>query len=68
MATSPEEQPQTQNKLMFEVFIRKHNNMPEFGTYGMNFPFSESRLGYMFDLTDTPEEEIRANLIHLLFN
>lgn len=40
--------------------------MPEFGTYGINFPFSESRLGYMFDLTDTPEEEIRADLIHLL--
>lgn len=40
--------------------------MPEFGTYGINFPLSESRLGYMFDLTDTPEEEIKANLIHLL--
>ena len=40
--------------------------MPEFGTYGINFPLTESRLGYMFDLTDTPEEEIKADLIHLL--
>ena len=40
--------------------------MPEFGTYGINFPLSKSGLGYAFDLTETPDEEIRANLIHLL--
>ena len=38
--------------------------MPEFGTYGINFPLNKSRLGYMFDLTDTPEDEIKADLIH----
>ena len=36
--------------------------MPEFGTYGINFPLNKSRLGYMFDLTDTPEDEIKADL------
>ena len=40
--------------------------MPEFGTYGINFPLNKSRLGYAFDLTETPDEEIKANLIHLL--
>ena len=40
--------------------------MPEFGTYGINFPLNKSRLGYIFDLTDTPEDEIKADLIHLL--
>ena len=40
--------------------------MSEFGTYGINFPLSKSRLGYAFALTVTPDEEIRANLIHLL--
>ena len=40
--------------------------MPEFGTYGINFPLNKSRLGYMFDLTETPEDEIKADLIHLL--
>jgi|TARA_R110002167_G_scaffold70431_1_gene198462 phage baseplate assembly protein W len=40
--------------------------MPEFGTYGINFPLTKSRLGYVFDLTESPEEEIKADLIHLL--
>jgi len=40
--------------------------MPEFGTYGINFPLTNSRLGYVFDLTESPEEEIKADLIHLL--
>jgi len=40
--------------------------MPEFGTYGIDFPFQDSDLGYYLQLTETPEEEIKANLIHLL--
>ena len=40
--------------------------MAEFGTYGIDFPFQDSDLGYYLQLTETPEEEIKANLIHLL--
>jgi phage baseplate assembly protein W len=40
--------------------------MSEFGTYGIDFPFQDSELGYYLQLTETPEAEIRANLIHLL--
>jgi phage baseplate assembly protein W len=40
--------------------------MPEFGTYGIDFPFQDSDLGYYLQLTETPEEEIKADLIHLL--
>tara|TARA_R100000664_G_C2760068_1_gene150725 strand:- start:15810 stop:16268 length:459 start_codon:yes stop_codon:yes gene_type:complete len=40
--------------------------MPEYGTYGVDFPFRSSRLGYFLELTETPEEEIKADLIHLL--
>jgi len=40
--------------------------MAEFGTYGIDFPFQDSDLGYYLQLTETPEEEIKADLIHLL--
>ena len=40
--------------------------MGEFGTYGIDFPFQDSTLGYYLQLTETPEEEIKADLIHLL--
>jgi phage baseplate assembly protein W len=35
-------------------------------TYGINFPFRNSFRGTYFDLSDTTDEEIRSNLIHLL--
>ena len=42
--------------------------MAEFGTYGIDFPFQDSELGYYLRLTETPEEEIKADLIHLIIN
>jgi phage baseplate assembly protein W len=35
-------------------------------TYGINFPFRDSYDGRYLDLSDTPDEEIRTDLIHLL--
>lgn len=35
-------------------------------TYGITFPFRDSFDGKFLDLTDTTEEEVRSNLIHLL--
>ena len=35
-------------------------------TYGVNFPFKDSDLGYYLDLSDYSNEEIKSNLIHLL--
>lgn len=35
-------------------------------TYGINFPFRDSFKGTYFDLSETTDEEIRSNLIHLL--
>ena len=35
-------------------------------TYGINFPFRDSFDGKYLDLSDTTDEEIRSNLIHLL--
>ena len=35
-------------------------------TYGINYPFSDSQKGDYLNMTDIPEKEIRANLIHLL--
>ncbi len=35
-------------------------------TYGLNFPFGDSDNGDFLRLTDTPESEIKSNLIHLL--
>lgn len=35
-------------------------------TYGLTFPFRDSFNGRYLDLTDTSDEEIRSDLIHLL--
>ena len=35
-------------------------------TYGIDFPFRDSLKGDYLSLTESPEREIRANLIHLL--
>jgi phage baseplate assembly protein W len=35
-------------------------------TYGINFPFRDSVFGDYFDLSETNNEEVRSNLIHLL--
>ena len=35
-------------------------------TYGINFPFRDSFDGKYLDLSDTSDEEIRTDLIHLL--
>jgi phage baseplate assembly protein W len=35
-------------------------------TYGIDFPFRDSRKGDFLAMTETPEREIRANLIHLI--
>lgn len=35
-------------------------------TYGLDFPFRDSVTGDYLKLTETPEREVRADLIHLL--
>jgi phage baseplate assembly protein W len=35
-------------------------------TYGVNFPFGDSDNGDFLKLTETPELEVKSNLIHLL--
>lgn len=35
-------------------------------TYGVDFPFRDSFKGDFLNMTETPEREVRANLIHLL--
>jgi phage baseplate assembly protein W len=35
-------------------------------TYGIDFPFRDSLVGDYVRMTETPEQEIRADLIHLL--
>lgn len=35
-------------------------------TYGIDFPFGESVTGDYLKMTNTPEREVRANLIHLI--
>ena len=40
--------------------------MAENPTYGINFPFRDSYTVTYFDLSNTADEEIRSNLIHLL--
>ncbi len=35
-------------------------------TYGINFPFRNSLTGNFLDLSETKDEEVRTNLIHLL--
>jgi len=36
-------------------------------TYGVNFPFNESKIGHYLKMTETPDEEVRADLLHLIF-
>ena len=36
------------------------------GTFGINFPFRDSTKGYYMEMTESREEEIRADFIHLL--
>ena len=40
--------------------------MAEGKTYGVNFPFRDSYQGNYLSLSQTSDEEIRSNLIHLL--
>ncbi len=35
-------------------------------TYGIDYPFRDSSKGDFLKMTETPEREVRANLIHLL--
>jgi phage baseplate assembly protein W len=35
-------------------------------TYGIDFPFRQSMKGSFLNMTEIPEREIRANLIHLI--
>jgi phage baseplate assembly protein W len=35
-------------------------------TYGVDFPFRDSLKGDFLNMTETPEREVRANLIHLI--
>jgi phage baseplate assembly protein W len=35
-------------------------------TYGIDFPFRDSQYGQYVKMTETPEREVRADLIHLL--
>jgi phage baseplate assembly protein W len=37
-------------------------------TYGINFPFRESFVGRYLDASNTSEEEVRSNLVHLLLS
>jgi phage baseplate assembly protein W len=40
--------------------------MADGSTYGINFPFRDNPLGYYFSLSETTDEEIRSNLLHLI--
>jgi phage baseplate assembly protein W len=40
--------------------------MAEGKTYGINFPFQDSRYGNYFGLSQNNDEEIRSSLIHLI--
>jgi phage baseplate assembly protein W len=35
-------------------------------TYGIDYPFRESQKGQFLKMTESPEREVRANLIHLI--
>jgi len=35
-------------------------------TYGIDYPFRDSSKGDFLKMTETPEREVRSNLIHLL--
>jgi phage baseplate assembly protein W len=36
-------------------------------TFGINFPFRDSRKGYYLSMSESPDEEVRTNLLHLIF-
>jgi phage baseplate assembly protein W len=40
--------------------------MAQGNTYGINFPFADSREGKYLSLSQTADEEIRTDLVHLL--
>ncbi len=40
--------------------------MAEGKTYGINFPFQDSRYGNYFSLSQTNDDDIRSSLIHLI--
>jgi phage baseplate assembly protein W len=40
--------------------------MADGSTYGINFPFRDNPLGYYFSLSETTDQEIRSNLLHLI--
>jgi phage baseplate assembly protein W len=40
--------------------------MPKEPTYGLNFPFRDSFNGGYLDMSNTTDEEIRTDLVHLL--
>lgn len=40
--------------------------MAEGKTYGINFPFLDSRKGTYFSLSENTDQEVRSSLIHLL--
>ncbi len=58
--------------LFYIVFIKNFTTLYLFYmangiTYGIGFPFSESAVGNYFNLTTTTSQEIRTDLLHLLF-
>ena len=57
--------------LFYVVFIKNFTTLYLFymangTTYGINFPFSISPFNFYFDLSETTEDEIRSNLLHLI--
>ena len=36
--------------------------------YGIEYPFRDSSKGDYLNMTEIPEKEVRANLIHLILN
>ena len=55
----------------FTLFIRNNYDtifivMADGRTYGINFPFNDSREGKYLSLSNTATQEIRTDLIHLL--
>jgi phage baseplate assembly protein W len=40
--------------------------MADGSTYGINFPFRDNPLGYYFSLSETTDQEIRSDLLHLI--
>jgi phage baseplate assembly protein W len=50
-------------KNLFRIYLW---DMADGKTYGINFPFRDSPDGKYLSLSQTPEEEIRTDLLHLL--